>query len=66
MCSPKTKVIISGVKWGLFSFLLLEYDFCLFNWISMDFTPQIQNKQIVKTIYDSMNPTLIPKEVLPD
>jgi len=40
----KTKIIISGGKRRLFSFLLLEYDLCLLNWI--DFTPQIQiNKQ---------------------
>jgi len=45
----------------LFSFLLLEFDFC-FNWTRVDFTPQIQiNKQIVKATCDSMNPTCINK-----
>jgi hypothetical protein len=39
--SPKTK-IISGGKRRLFSFLLLEYDFCLLNWIRVDSAPQIQ------------------------
>jgi len=60
--SPKTKVNISGGKRRLFSFLLLEYNFCLLNWISVDFTPQIQNKQIVKIIYDSMNPPVSRKK----
>ena len=44
VCSvvTKTKIIISGGKRRLFSFLLLEYDFCLLNWIRVDLTPQIQ------------------------
>jgi hypothetical protein len=42
----KTKIIISGCKRRLFSFLLLEYDFCLLDWIRVDFTSQVQiNKQ---------------------
>jgi hypothetical protein len=61
-----TNVIISGGKRRSFSYLLLEYDFCVINWITVDFTPQIQiNTQREKTIYDSMNSILIPKEVLP-
>ena len=41
--------------------------FFLLNWISVEFAPQIQNKQMVKNVYDSMNPTFIPKDVrLPD
>ena len=63
----KTKLIIFGGKRRLFSFLLLEYDFYLLNRIRVEFTPQIQiNKEIVKTVYDSINHTRIPKEVLPD
>ena len=42
MVTKKQKVIISGGKQQLFSFLLLKYDFCLLNWIRVDFTPQIQ------------------------
>jgi hypothetical protein len=63
--SPKAKGYYIWREARLFSFLLLEYDYCLLNWIRVDFTPQIQiNKQTEKTIYDLMNPTHIPKEVL--
>jgi hypothetical protein len=64
--TKKPKVIISVGKRQLFSFLFFVYDFCLLNWIRVDFTPQIQkiNKQIVKTIYDLMDTTRIPKEIL--
>ena len=63
----KTKIIASEGKRRLFSFVLLEYGFCLLNWLRVDFTSQIQiSKQIVKTIYDSMNHTRIEKEFLPD
>jgi hypothetical protein len=65
MVTKKQNVIISGGKrW--FSFLLFEYDFCLLNWIRVDFTPQIQktNEQMVETMYDSKNTTRISKEVL--
>jgi hypothetical protein len=42
-------------------FLLLEYNFCLRNWIRVDFTPQIQiNKQIVNTICGSDEPHPYP------
>jgi hypothetical protein len=37
-----TNVIISGRKRPSFSLLLLEYDFCLLNCITVDFIPQIQ------------------------
>jgi hypothetical protein len=49
----KQMVITSGGKRWLFSFILLEHDSCLLNWIRVDFTPQIQIKQMVKTIHDS-------------
>jgi hypothetical protein len=69
MCSPKQRSLLLKVSDScfLFCFVLLEYDFCLLNWIRIDFTSQIQiSKQIVKTIYDSMNHTHIEKEFLPD
>jgi len=53
----KTKIIISGGKRRLFSFLLLEYDFCSLNWIRVDLTPQVQiNKQTVKIRFDEPHP----------
>jgi hypothetical protein len=41
----KTKIITSGGKRRGFPCLLLEYDFCLLNWIRVDFTPQIQTNE---------------------
>jgi len=49
---------ISGGKRRSFSCLLLEYDICFLNWITVDFTPQILiNTQRMKTTYVSMDPT---------
>ena len=63
MWPPKQRLLFLEVSDGCFR--LLECDFCLLDWIRVDFTSQIQiNKQIVKTLYDSVNYTRIPKEVL--
>jgi len=37
----KNKGAISGGKLRLFSFLLREYDFCLLEWIRVDFISEI-------------------------
>jgi len=57
----RNKGIISGGKLRLFSFMLREYDFCLLNWIRVDFTSQIQKKirkQIVNTVNFMVTPCI--------
>jgi hypothetical protein len=41
-CGQQNKGVVSGGKQWLFSFLLREHGFCVHNWITADFTPQIQ------------------------
>ena len=57
--SRKTQVFFMEGSDGCF--LLWKYDFCLLNWIRVEFTSSIQiNKQIVRTMCVSDKPHLYP------